>query len=150
MAMADRFPYDPDRFDAEILVDRLPVGRYDSDALALIFKVSRNAVNHWVRERKIPQPQLVEDEDNVGKARARNVWTREQFINIVYAGKPKNVLLDRPIEHGTNNGYRQHYRRDEVPCEECRLAHNAKARTYKRKPGSVRAKEKRMREQASQ
>ena len=30
----------------------------------------------------------------------------------------------RPIAHGTNGGYQAHLRRDSVPCEACRDAHN--------------------------
>ncbi len=31
----------------------------------------------------------------------------------------------KPINHGTQGGYRTHLRRDEAPCHDCRLAGNA-------------------------
>ncbi|WP_146008913.1 hypothetical protein [Zhihengliuella halotolerans] len=35
---------------------------------------------------------------------------------------------ERPIEHGTSNGYSRHYDRGEKPCEECRVAYLARRR----------------------
>lgn len=42
----------------------------------------------------------------------------------VWGGKTPGATL-APIAHGTEKGYRQHYRRDETPCDPCREAYNA-------------------------
>jgi len=52
----------------------------------------------------------------------------------VWAGVSVNTA--RTIDHGTAKGYRQHYRRGESPCDDCKHAYNAAVAARRKAAGT--------------
>lgn len=108
------YTYDPDRFDAEILLDRAGVtAPYTTPALCRLFGITRQTVQNRIRDGWIPKPAVP------GTTQQPHEWTFEQVIDMLIVGTEPKPRPLKPIPHGTRGGYSAHYRRGIPPCDLC-------------------------------
>lgn len=120
--------YDPDEFDAEIILDRLGNCDYTAETLAELFKCSAWTVRKAVREDRIVQPAFPWTPSRPDPHR----WSREQVVLMLATGVHPTGMEERRAqnvrEHGTAKGARQHEWREETMCNPCLAARRAHRR----------------------
>lgn len=84
--------YDPDLFDAELMVERWGGGPFDTGALSEFLGVSRMAIYRMLCRGRIPRPAWVEEADHGG---TKNYWTTEQVARIVLDARPNSRIAER-------------------------------------------------------
>lgn len=122
------YAYDPDRFDAEIILDRRGMrGPFTTTDLMELFGVSRTTIATSVRRGVLPRAEKPGKPGDQYPAE----WSHDQIVGALATGQHPKQRIQHPcknprkrkeIEHGTIRGYRMEQYRGIKPCDLCRTA----------------------------
>ena len=84
--------YDPDLFDAELIVERYGYARFGMTELAQFLGISRMSVNRRLYAGAIPRPAIIETPEWGG---TKCFWTPAQVAEMVLNAKPNSRIAQR-------------------------------------------------------
>lgn len=142
--------YDPDRFDIEILLDRMRLSPpFNAEAMCQIFKCGRTTFQRARKEGRVPDPFVM------GDCESPSLWSHEQVIDMLMRSstifrpprprkkavytRPRKPPPLKPFVHGTHAGYDMHRNRGVPMCDACREARNEYKRQWKKRKSEAAA-----------
>lgn len=113
---ADPLEFDDDLFDAEVEVERLGIGEFNTNDVCRVLGVQRLTIMRLKAEGAIPLP-FRSHHDPGEPLYASDVWTPRQMAEILVVWRRRREPTH--YECGTNQAYRAHRMRGEPIDEAC-------------------------------